>query len=45
MKVISATIGFALLALIGAHIVAALYHHFVRQDETLRRMLPVSRLS
>lgn len=35
-------VGFALLALIGAHIVAALYHHFVRGDETLRRMLPLT---
>ncbi len=35
-------VGFALLALIGAHVVAALYHHFVRGDETLRRMLPVT---
>ncbi|HWI24129.1 MAG TPA: cytochrome b [Lysobacter sp.] len=24
---------------IGAHILAALYHHFVRRDDTLRRML------
>ena len=31
---------FALLALIGGHIGAALYHHFIRGDGVLRRMLP-----
>ncbi|HEX5394163.1 MAG TPA: cytochrome b [Rhodocyclaceae bacterium] len=30
----------ALLALIAAHVAAALYHHFVRRDDVLRRMLP-----
>ncbi|MCC6917599.1 MAG: cytochrome b [Alphaproteobacteria bacterium] len=35
-------VGFALLFLIGAHVAAALYHHFVRGDETLRRMMPLS---
>jgi cytochrome b561 len=30
----------ALLALAAAHIAAALYHHFVRHDAVLRRMLP-----
>ena len=29
-----------LLALVGLHAAAALYHHFVRRDATLRRMLP-----
>jgi cytochrome b561 len=29
-----------LVALILAHIGAALFHHFVRRDDTLRRMLP-----
>ncbi len=28
--------------LIGVHIAAALFHHFIRKDNTLRRMLPVS---
>ncbi|MBC6445250.1 MAG: cytochrome b [Alphaproteobacteria bacterium GM202ARS2] len=28
--------------LIGVHVSAALFHHFVRKDNTLRRMLPVS---
>ncbi len=29
-----------LLALIGLHAAAALYHHFIRHDAVLRRMLP-----
>jgi cytochrome b561 len=32
--------GYALLALIGGHSAAALYHHFWRRDGVLRRMLP-----
>ncbi len=28
-----------LFALVGLHAAAALYHHFVRDDEVLRRML------
>jgi cytochrome b561 len=31
---------FALLGLIGLHIAAALFHHFVRKDGVLARMLP-----
>ena len=31
---------YALLALIGLHVVAALYHHFWLRDRVLRRMLP-----
>ena len=30
-----------LLALVGLHAAAALYHHYVRRDHTLLRMLPV----
>jgi cytochrome b561 len=30
-----------LLALVAMHAAAALYHHVVRRDATLRRMLPV----
>ncbi|MBK4738777.1 cytochrome b/b6 domain-containing protein [Noviherbaspirillum pedocola] len=30
----------ALLVLIGLHVAAALYHHFIRHDTILRRMLP-----
>ncbi len=33
----------ALLALIGLHVTAALYHHFFRHDDVLRRMLPQPR--
>ncbi|KAF3997477.1 cytochrome b [Glaciimonas immobilis] len=29
-----------LLALVGLHIVAALYHHLIVKDDTLKRMLP-----
>jgi cytochrome b561 len=32
-----------LLVLIGLHAAAALFHHFVLRDDTLRRMLPASR--
>jgi cytochrome b561 len=31
---------FALAALIGLHLLAALYHHFIRRDGVLARMLP-----
>lgn len=40
-----ATIMWALLWLIGLHIAAALYHHLIRHDSTLRRMLPSNRTS
>ncbi len=33
------TIGEAFYWVIGAHVLAALYHHWVRRDDTLRRML------
>jgi cytochrome b561 len=33
------TIGEAFYWVIGAHIAASLYHHWVRRDDTLRRML------
>jgi cytochrome b561 len=33
-------LGMALLALFAIHLGAALFHHFVRRDGTLRRMLP-----
>lgn len=35
-----ATVGYAL---IGLHALAALYHHYIRRDDTLRRMLPGTR--
>ena len=31
---------YAMLALVGLHVVAALYHYFVRRDGVLQRMLP-----
>jgi cytochrome b561 len=34
-------VGWTLAALIGVHVLAALYHHFVRRDDVLRRMLGV----
>ncbi|MBI5439427.1 MAG: cytochrome b [Nitrosomonadales bacterium] len=34
------TLNFGLLALVGMHIAAALKHHFIEHDATLRRMLP-----
>jgi cytochrome b561 len=33
-------LGYALLALIGAHAAAALFHHFIRRDDVLNAMLP-----
>ena len=36
----NALANYAMLALIGLHVAAALYHHFVRRDRVLQRMLP-----
>jgi len=36
----NALANYALLALVGLHVAAALYHHFVRRDHVLQRMLP-----
>ena len=33
-------LGYALLALIGLHAAAALFHHFIRRDDVLNAMLP-----
>jgi cytochrome b561 len=33
-------LGYALLGLIAMHVGAALFHHFIRKDGVLRRMLP-----
>ncbi len=33
-------LGYALLAVAGIHLAAALHHHFVRKDNVLKRMLP-----
>lgn len=40
---IHSTAMWALFWLIGLHAAAALYHHFIRHDGTLRRMLPLKR--
>ncbi len=37
---IHAAIGWVIVALVGAHTLAALFHHFIRRDGTLARMLP-----
>ena len=31
---------YVMLALVGLHVVAALYHHYIRHDGVLKRMLP-----
>ena len=33
-------IAFFIIALVSIHIVAALYHHFIKKDDVLRRMMP-----
>jgi len=33
-------LAWSLLALVGLHVAAALYHHFGRHDRVLQRMLP-----
>ena len=42
LKDLHETIGNAGYFLIGAHALAALFHHFVRRDNTLVRMLPTA---
>lgn len=34
------TLAFVIIALLSIHVLAALYHHFVKKDDVLRRMLP-----
>ena len=36
-------LGYAIVALLAAHVAGALWHHFVVGDDTLRRMLPPPR--
>ncbi len=36
-------LAWALIGVIALHAGAALYHHFIRKDETLKRMLPCAR--
>lgn len=40
LKEVHEFLGNAMIALIGLHVAAAAYHHWVRRDDTLRRMLP-----
>jgi cytochrome b561 len=40
---IHSTVAIALLVVIGLHVLAALYHHFMRRDRVLLRMLPERR--
>ena len=38
------TLGNVLMYLAAAHALAALFHHFIRRDDTLKRMLPPARV-
>jgi cytochrome b561 len=40
LKEVHEALNFGLLALVGLHVAAALKHHFIDRDATLRRMLP-----
>jgi cytochrome b561 len=40
LEAVHSVVSYALLALVVLHVAAALYHHFVRHDPVLRRMLP-----
>ena len=40
LKEIHETIGTIAYFLVGAHALAALFHHFITRDDTLTRMLP-----
>lgn len=40
LKDLHSVCAWAFLGLIAAHVLAALYHHFVIKDDTLKRMLP-----
>jgi cytochrome b561 len=37
---VHSTLAWVLVGVVAVHAAAALYHHFVRRDDTLRRMLP-----
>lgn len=43
-ETIHVTLAWAMLILVPAHILAGLYHHFVRRDNVLLRMLPGTKL-
>jgi cytochrome b561 len=40
MKLVHHFLAWTLLALVGIHVLAALYHHVLLRDDVLRRMLP-----
>lgn len=39
-KEVHATMGDAVMVMIGLHVAAALFHHFAVKDDTLKRMMP-----
>ena len=41
MEVLHKTGQYAIYAVVGLHVAAALYHHFVKRDGVLQRMLPL----
>lgn len=41
MEFVHKTGQYAIYAVVGLHVAAALYHHFVKRDGVLRRMLPM----
>jgi len=43
LKEIHETVGELGYYLIGIHVLAALYHHHIRKDDTLTRMLPIKK--
>jgi cytochrome b561 len=40
MRVVHLSLAVVLLVLVGIHVLAALYHHFILRDDVMRRMLP-----
>jgi len=42
-KEVHQVLAYALFALAGLHVAAALYHHFIRRDGVLTRMVPIAR--
>lgn len=43
LRTLHAVLNYTLLAAVGAHVGAALKHHFIERDDVLARMLPVVR--
>jgi cytochrome b561 len=42
LLIVHKSVGFTLLGLIAVHVSAALFHHFLRRDDTLTAMLPAA---